>query len=100
LCLAEGEERAPPATRVAATQCTGWGGSLLEFNGEADHVHLLVALPPNLDLSRLRWWFCQTALPACMGKISMIFGLQDVARCIGWLLSNEQLSAKLTESTS
>ena len=37
---------------IAATRCTGWGGSLLEFNGEADHVHLLVALPPNLDLSR------------------------------------------------
>jgi len=35
---------------MAATRCTGWG--LLEFNGEADHVHLLVALPPNLDLSR------------------------------------------------
>ena len=25
---------------------------MLEFHGEADHVHLLVALPPNLDLSR------------------------------------------------
>ena len=37
---------------MAATRCTGWGRSLLEFNGEADHVHLLVALPPNLDLSR------------------------------------------------
>jgi putative transposase len=37
---------------MAATRCTGWGGSLLEFNGEADHVYLLVALPPNLDLSR------------------------------------------------
>ena len=23
----------------------------MEFNGEADHVHLLIALPPNLDLS-------------------------------------------------
>ena len=23
----------------------------MEFNGEADHVHLLTALPPNLDLS-------------------------------------------------
>ena len=29
------------------------GGSLLELNGEADHVHLLIALPPNLDLSNL-----------------------------------------------
>ena len=37
---------------IVATRCSGWGGSLLEFNGEADHVHLLVALPPNLDLSR------------------------------------------------
>ena len=37
---------------IAATRCTGWGGNLLEFNGEADHVHLLIALPPNLDLSR------------------------------------------------
>ena len=24
----------------------------MEFNGEADHVHALVSLPPNLDLSR------------------------------------------------
>lgn len=24
----------------------------MEFNGEADHVHALVELPPNLDLSR------------------------------------------------
>jgi REP element-mobilizing transposase RayT len=37
---------------IAATRCTGWGGSLLEFNGEADQVHLLVALPPDPDLSR------------------------------------------------
>jgi putative transposase len=27
------------------------GGKLLEVNGEPDHVHLLVSLPPNLDLS-------------------------------------------------
>lgn len=32
----------------------GWqgGGSLLELNGELDHVCLLIALPPNLDLSK------------------------------------------------
>jgi len=29
------------------------GGSLLELNGEADHVHLLIALRPNLDLSEV-----------------------------------------------
>jgi hypothetical protein len=29
----------------------GW--RLVEFNGERDHVHLLITLPPNLELSRL-----------------------------------------------
>jgi REP element-mobilizing transposase RayT len=29
----------------------GWGGGLRELNGESDHIHLLIALPPNLDLS-------------------------------------------------
>lgn len=37
---------------VAAQRCLDWGGTLIEFNGEADHVHLLLDLPPNLDLSR------------------------------------------------
>jgi putative transposase len=37
---------------VATARCAGWGGRLLELNGEPDHVHLLLALPPNLDLSR------------------------------------------------
>jgi putative transposase len=37
---------------IATARCEGWGGRLLELNGEPDHVHLLVALPPNLDLSR------------------------------------------------
>ena len=36
---------------IAEARCEGWAGSLLELNGEADHVHLLIALPPNLDLS-------------------------------------------------
>lgn len=36
---------------LAATRCQEWGGRLDEMNGEADHVHLLVSLPPNLDLS-------------------------------------------------
>ena len=37
---------------IAAARCEGWGGKLMEVNGEPDHVHLLVSLPPNLDLSR------------------------------------------------
>ena len=36
---------------IADLRCTGWGGRLMEFNGESDHVHLLITLPPNLDLS-------------------------------------------------
>ncbi len=27
--------------------CQSWGGKLLEFNGEADHVHLLVEMNPK-----------------------------------------------------
>lgn len=37
---------------VIALRCADWGGELIEFNGEADHVHTLLELPPNLDLSR------------------------------------------------
>ena len=37
---------------LAEARCEGWGGQLKEVNGEPDHVHLLVSLPPNLELSR------------------------------------------------
>ena len=37
---------------IAEARCEGWGGKLMEVNGEPDHVRLLVSLPPNLDLSR------------------------------------------------
>jgi putative transposase len=33
--------------------CEGFGAELREFNGETDHVHLLVQYPPNVALSRL-----------------------------------------------
>lgn len=33
--------------------CTGVGAELREFNGETDHVHLLVHYPPSLALSVL-----------------------------------------------
>jgi putative transposase len=29
-----------------------WGGTLIECNGEADHLHLLIELPPTVQLSR------------------------------------------------
>ena len=30
-----------------------WGSELIEFNGEADHVHLLISYPPHKLLSSL-----------------------------------------------
>jgi putative transposase len=35
----------------AAERCEAWGGSLIEVNGEADHVHLLIELPPTIVLA-------------------------------------------------
>ena len=37
---------------ITAQRCNDWNGSLTEFNGEADHVHALISMPPNIDLSR------------------------------------------------
>lgn len=37
---------------VVALRCSDWGGELVEFNGEADHVHALIEMPPNIDMSR------------------------------------------------
>ncbi len=36
-----------------AAVCTDFGAELREFNGESDHVHLLVHYPPKVALSRL-----------------------------------------------
>lgn len=33
--------------------CQGFEANLTEFNGEADHVHLLVEYPPKVQLSKL-----------------------------------------------
>ena len=33
--------------------CEDFGAELREFNGETDHVHLLVHYPPQITLSRL-----------------------------------------------
>jgi putative transposase len=35
----------------ARERCFAWGGELSECNGEADHVHLLLQLPPTVALS-------------------------------------------------
>jgi putative transposase len=33
--------------------CEKWDCLLVEFNGESDHVHLLVNFPPQVQLSKL-----------------------------------------------
>ena len=35
----------------AKARCEAWGGNLLEVNGEADHIHLLLELPPTAALA-------------------------------------------------
>lgn len=36
-----------------AEVCADFGAELVEFNGEEDHVHLLIHYPPTVQLSRL-----------------------------------------------
>lgn len=36
---------------LAAERCQGWKAELLECNGEADHVHLLIDYPPDMAVS-------------------------------------------------
>lgn len=38
---------------IAANLCIAWGGTLLEMNGEADHVHLLVEMNPKASPSSI-----------------------------------------------
>jgi len=39
--------------QVMTDVCEDFGVDLIEFNGEDDHVHLLIAFPPTVALSRL-----------------------------------------------
>jgi putative transposase len=36
---------------ILVSVCTKWKCELLEFNGETDHLHLLVAAHPDMNLS-------------------------------------------------
>lgn len=38
---------------IYAHLCEQWKGELREFNGECDHVHLVVDYPPDVRLSEL-----------------------------------------------
>jgi len=35
---------------IAEQRRRDWRGKLVEFNGEGDHIHILLSLPPNFDL--------------------------------------------------
>lgn len=35
----------------ARERCEAWGGRLMECNGKADHVHLLLEMPPSVALA-------------------------------------------------
>ena len=37
---------------VFKLQCERWDVKLVEFNGELDHVHLLISAHPSMDLSK------------------------------------------------
>ena len=39
--------------QVMARVCADYGATLAEFNGEEDHVHLLVRYPPKVAISHL-----------------------------------------------
>lgn len=39
--------------RIFSEVCSDFGAALVEFNGERDHVHLLVEYPPKVAVSRL-----------------------------------------------
>lgn len=30
-----------------------WGGSIIEFNGEEDHIHIIFEVPPQIQLSKI-----------------------------------------------
>jgi putative transposase len=38
---------------IFQSTCTKWRCTLKEFNGEADHVHLVISFPPDVQVSTL-----------------------------------------------
>lgn len=47
------QEHMPALERIFRSVCQDFEAELVEFNGEADHVHLLVNYPPKTPLSKL-----------------------------------------------
>jgi len=48
-----GEEHLVALEKIMQDVCDDFGVTLVEFNGEAEHVHLLVEYPPTVQVSRL-----------------------------------------------
>ena len=38
---------------ILASTCEKWGSKLTDFNGEPDHVHLVIDFPPDVEISKL-----------------------------------------------
>ncbi|MBW4469223.1 MAG: IS200/IS605 family transposase [Stenomitos rutilans HA7619-LM2] len=38
---------------ILKATCQKWRSKVIEFNGEADHVHLLIDYPPDVEVSKL-----------------------------------------------
>lgn len=47
------DEHLTALERIFADVCTSFDCRLEEFDGEPDHVHLLVSFPPTVEISRL-----------------------------------------------
>lgn len=48
-----GKQHLKRLERIFGDVCENFDCRLEEFNGETDHVHLLVSFPPTVELSRL-----------------------------------------------
>ena len=48
-----GDEHLVALEKIMQDVCDDFGVTLVEFNGEAEHVHLRVSFPPDVPLSRL-----------------------------------------------
>jgi putative transposase len=38
---------------ILASTCKKWNSKLTDFNGEPDHVHLVIDFPPDVEISKL-----------------------------------------------
>lgn len=70
------DEHLKALERIFSDVCASFDCRLEEFNGETDHVHLLISFPPTVELSRL-----VNSLKGVSSRY-MRGGMGDVARMI------------------